>query len=450
MLNKLKKMWIPIVVFMISLICSLFVVVRIVKNATNNKINTARQTSQIYVKTMSVTLQTVKSWGEMDVAYFRYSDNIESAFDLCSNSLLNGVSFVKYVALYNKDHEQIRVNNDHNISCDSSIMTSKYFDKELEFLNNHPEIVSNKTRIIYSNIYEHTGYKFFYILYEFDLSGENAYYVVEIRLKDFLNYVQIKTLTSIYGYEYELSAISDNVTTKVESNVSNYKNRSVEEKTMYKGIQGLSLKLYSKNNFVDFDVSMSAITLSFLVIGSLTAFGFYISYLIYKNYNYQKESRMDLLTHIPNEKAELSKLIEYERAGKPYAIFYLDIDDFKSINDKYGHDIGDEVLQKVAKILTLSVDVKDLASRIHGDEFSVIEEGLFTEEEAELEARRIESSLDTTLYIEGYHIDIQVSCGYAIVPLHTNKYDVAIRLSDNKMYEVKRKHKENKRRLDSF
>jgi diguanylate cyclase (GGDEF)-like protein len=282
-------------------------------------------------------------------------------------------------------------------------------------------------------------------LYEFDLSGENAYYVVEIRLQDFLNYVQIKTLTNIYDYEYELSAISDNVTTKVESNVSNYNNRSVEEKTMYKGIQGLSLKLYSKNNFVDFDVSMSAITLSFLVIGSLTAFGFYISYLIHKNYNYQKESRMDLLTHIPNEKAELSKLIEYEKAGKPYAIFYLDIDDFKSINDKYGHDIGDEVLQKVAKILTLSVDVKDLASRIHGDEFSVIEEGLFTEEEAILEARRIESSLNTTLYIEGYHIDIQVSCGYAIVPLHTNKYDVAIRLSDNKMYEVKRKHKENKR-----
>ena len=445
MLNKLKKMWIPIVVFMISLICSLFVVVRIVKNATNNKINTAKQTSQIYVKTMSVTLQTIKSWGEMDVAYFRYSDNLESAFDLCSNSLLNGVSFVKYVALYNKDHEQIRVNNDHNISCDSSIMTPKYFDKELEFLNNHPEIVSNKTRIIYSNIYEHTGYKFFYILYEFDLSGENAYYVVEIRLQDFLNYVQIKTLTSIYGYEYELSAISDNVTTKVESNVSNYKNRSVEEKAMYKGIQGVSLRLYSKNNFVDFDVSMSAITLSVLVIGSLTAFGFYISYLIHKNYNYQKESRMDLLTHIPNEKAELSRLIEYEKAGKPYAIFYLDIDDFKSINDQYGHDIGDEVLQKVAKILTLSVDVKDLASRIHGDEFSVIEEGLFTEEEAELEARRIESSLDTTLYIQGYHIDIQVSCGYAIVPLHTNKYDVAIRLSDNKMYEVKRKHKENKR-----
>lgn len=445
MLNKLKKMWIPIVVFMISLICSLFVVVRIVKNATNNKINTAKQTSQIYVKTMSVTLQTVKSWGEMDVAYFRYTDNLEDAFDLCSNSLLNGVSFVKYVALYNKDHEQIRVNNDHNISCDSSIMTPKYFDKELEFLDNHPEIVINRTRIIYSNIYEHTGYKFFYILYEFDLSGENAYYVVEISLKDFLNYVQIKTLTNIYDYEYELSAISDNVTTKVESNVSNYNNRSVEEKTMYKGIQGLSLKLYSKNNFVDFDVSMSAIALSFLVIGSLTAFGFYISYLIHKNYNYQKESRMDLLTHIPNEKAELSKLIEYEKAGKPYAIFYLDIDDFKSINDQYGHDIGDEVLQKVAKILTLSVDVKDLASRIHGDEFSVIEEGLFTEEEAILEARRIESSLDTTLYIEGYHIDIQVSCGYAIVPLHTNKYDVAIRLSDNKMYEVKRKHKENKR-----
>ena len=445
MLNKLKKMWIPIAVFMISLICSLFVVVRIVKNATNNKINTAKQTSQIYVKTMSVTLQTIKSWGEMDVAYFRYSDNLEDAFDLCSNSLLNGVSFVKYVALYNKDHEQIRVNNDHNISCDSSIMTPKYFDKELEFLNNHPEIVSNKTRIIYSNIYEHTGYKFFYILYEFDLSGENDYYVVEIRLKDFLNYVQIKTLTSIYGYEYELSAISDNVTTKVESNVSNYKNRSVEEKAMYKGIQGESLRLYSKNNFVDFDVSMSAIALSVLVIGSLTAFGFYISYLIHKNYNYQKESRMDLLTHIPNEKAELSRLIEYEKAGKPYAIFYLDIDDFKSINDQYGHDIGDEVLQKVAKILTLSVDVKDLASRIHGDEFSVIEEGLFTEEEAELEARRIESSLDTTLYIQGYHIDIQVSCGYAIVPLHTNKYDVAIRLSDNKMYEVKRKHKENKR-----
>lgn len=462
MKNRFKILWLPLVVFFVSLLVSCLTINRIERNSTEKNIERALQTADVKLNRIDTSLNDVKTRGEMDVAYMKKNpENVEDSFAFSTNYLLDNIPFVKYIALYGEDYKQIYVNNDHTISCDSSIMSPKYFDFELALLNNHPEIQqSNGNSVIFSNVHTHAGSQFFYILYRFKMpvttstivdgvsvtntESKYFYYVVEFSFNDFLKHCEINSLTKIYDYQVEIRTVSDSTESVVYSNVKNYNSKFVSTVHTYKGIQSICLYLYSENGFLYSEYSTSAVIISSLLIILLTSFSIYISYLINKNDEYKAESRLDLLTHIPNEKAELNRLITLEKNKKDYTLFYLDIDNFKMVNDIYGHDIGDEVLQKIARLLTLAIDNNSLASRIHGDEFSVIKEGRLTEEEAYKEARRIEDSLASTLYIEGKHINVRVSCGYAIVPLHTTKYEEAIRIADKNMYVIKNKHKKEK------
>ncbi len=86
-------------------------------------------------------------------------------------------------------------------------------------------------------------------------------------------------------------------------------------------------------------------------------------------------ARTDYLTGLTNRRGMLRKIkeekVRYKRSKKPFSLILLDIDDFKKINDKYGHDQGDLVLKKIAETLKNSVREQDTVCRWGGEEFLI-------------------------------------------------------------------------------
>lgn len=147
----------------------------------------------------------------------------------------------------------------------------------------------------------------------------------------------------------------------------------------------------------------------------------------------------DGLTGLLNERCFNSTLKQKEEARQPFALFYLDLDRFKPVNDTYGHDVGDQLLRAVADRLRSCVQSSDFAFRIGGDEFALIVNG---EVDADWCAQRVEtikSVIRQPYVLDGRTIGIGTSCGSACYP--ADRADVRnIRiLADHRMYEDKQK-----------
>lgn len=127
------------------------------------------------------------------------------------------------------------------------------------------------------------------------------------------------------------------------------------------------------------------------------------------------------------------------RAG----VLFLDLDDFKSVNDSYGHDIGDELLQIVAHRLTACVREVDTVARIGGDEFTMILETLAEEDECSIVARRIVDSLSMVYEIDGRSLFVTASVGIALYPDHGDGSETLLNAADAAMYDAKQQGANN-------
>jgi diguanylate cyclase (GGDEF)-like protein len=150
----------------------------------------------------------------------------------------------------------------------------------------------------------------------------------------------------------------------------------------------------------------------------------------------------DPLTHLPNRSLLETRLAaSLSRAGRHSlhcAILFVDIDDFKGINDTYGHDVGDRVLSRVGEHLGRYVRASDTVSRLGGDEFVVLLEDLMSDDAAVDAARKILRSFDDPFSIDGHRVLVSASIGIATYPrCATNATDLIGR-ADREMYEVKR------------
>jgi len=147
----------------------------------------------------------------------------------------------------------------------------------------------------------------------------------------------------------------------------------------------------------------------------------------------------DALTGLPNRSSVLETLQEAlraaERAGRPLAVMLLDLDDFKSINDTLGHELGDQTLQRVARRLRQAVGDSTVLARIGGDEFAVLIDG--PEAEAEAVARRLLEALDHPLEVDSVALHICASIGIACFPQHGRTAPELIRHADVAMYCAK-------------
>jgi diguanylate cyclase (GGDEF)-like protein len=148
----------------------------------------------------------------------------------------------------------------------------------------------------------------------------------------------------------------------------------------------------------------------------------------------------DPLTKLPNRTLfheRLEQAIEdAKRDYKPFALFLMDLDRFKDINDTLGHQIGDKLLQQVAARLRSKLRDIDTVARMGGDEFAILLPAV-NDKHATMAARMLLQALRTSFHIEEQSLDIGASIGIALYPDHGVDANILIQRADVAMYAAK-------------
>lgn len=156
----------------------------------------------------------------------------------------------------------------------------------------------------------------------------------------------------------------------------------------------------------------------------------------------QHLARHDHLTNLPNrllfsDRVEMALLMA-KRQNCKLALFFVDLDKFKPVNDEFGHEVGDWLLQAVAKRMTGCVRESDTVARIGGDEFAVLLSCISSAQDAFIVAEKIRCTLHQPFVTPtGLLLAISCSLGIAMYPEHGNKEQDLLRSADEAMYCAK-------------
>jgi len=149
----------------------------------------------------------------------------------------------------------------------------------------------------------------------------------------------------------------------------------------------------------------------------------------------------DGLTDLPNRGLLLDRLSQAiaaaQRKKGKMAVLFIDLDNFKLINDRFGHRVGDLSLKEVARRISASIRHSDTLARFGGDEFVVVLSGVTAADDALSFAQKIFKNFDSIFVADGKDILIQVSIGISIFPDHGADPDALIAQADAAMYQVK-------------
>jgi len=148
----------------------------------------------------------------------------------------------------------------------------------------------------------------------------------------------------------------------------------------------------------------------------------------------------DALTGLANRALFLERLRSLTAAGIPLAVLFLDLDDFKLVNDGWGHDTGDQLLCEVADRLRAAVRPGDLVARLGGDEFTVLCEDVAGEQEALAIARRLHEAFEEPFDIAGQRRHVRASIGCRVAAAADPEgAEALLRDADVAMYQAKDK-----------
>ncbi len=152
-------------------------------------------------------------------------------------------------------------------------------------------------------------------------------------------------------------------------------------------------------------------------------------------------ARTDLLSGLANRNA-LKEYVERliansARDNKEFAFLFLDLDNFKDINDSLGHNVGDELLKKISSMISEAVRSNDFVARVGGDEFVIIVEKYHSIVELSAIVERIQKYLAQTWVIQTYPVNIGSSVGIAFYPKDGDSLVSLMKNSDIAMYEAK-------------
>ena len=145
----------------------------------------------------------------------------------------------------------------------------------------------------------------------------------------------------------------------------------------------------------------------------------------------------DGLTGLANRRLFYSHLEELLKKNLSGAVFYLDIDGFKEINDTLGHAAGDILLQEIARRIASEVREEDCAARIGGDEFAVVLHSLSSREEIKKAGVRILRKIARKAVIGGHEVFVSASMGISLFPEDGTKPGDLIKYADSAMYYSK-------------
>ena len=119
------------------------------------------------------------------------------------------------------------------------------------------------------------------------------------------------------------------------------------------------------------------------------------------------------------------------------AVLFIDLDNFKEVNDSLGHDMGDQLLQAVASRLSTATRSEDIVARLGGDEFLLLLKAITHREMAGNIAQRISNDLKRPFQLNGHEARIAASIGIALYPDHGQDAETLIQNADQAMYRVK-------------
>lgn len=149
----------------------------------------------------------------------------------------------------------------------------------------------------------------------------------------------------------------------------------------------------------------------------------------------------DMLTGLPNRSLWVSRaeqaLAIARRNHLRMGVLFLDLDNFKKINDTLGHPVGDRLLAAAAQRLALCLREEDVLARLGGDEFVVLLPQIHTGEDAAIVARKLISSLTRPFDIDGQELSTSTSIGIALYPANGADVDILLKHADTAMYDAK-------------
>jgi diguanylate cyclase (GGDEF)-like protein len=163
------------------------------------------------------------------------------------------------------------------------------------------------------------------------------------------------------------------------------------------------------------------------------------------------KAERDFLTGLPNRALLADRLAQSialaQRHGKRVALMYLDLDNFKDINDTLGHSIGDQLLQSTAKRLEGCVRHSDTVSRQGGDEFVVLLSEVGTVQDAVRAAEKLIKAMAEAHLIGGHRLTVTLSVGISLYPDDGADAEAVLMNADTAMYHAKRNGRNNYKRF---
>ena len=218
----------------------------------------------------------------------------------------------------------------------------------------------------------------------------------------------------------------------------------------------LYISLYFKSVGAAVAYPMDPMTLNLMYISNTCSAFFVLSYIAFfyskssgdaeqalrvSQSELEKAALTDALTRLPNRRAidrELdTEISRHNRNGKAFCLMICDIDDFKAVNDRFGHECGDLVLQSIAHVFTYSLRKHDCRARWGGEEFLVI----FPEtpiEGAKVAAEKLRREVEQNpILLDGEPLKVTMSFGLCAFERGLSK-DACVRLADQALYEGKR------------
>jgi diguanylate cyclase (GGDEF)-like protein len=151
-------------------------------------------------------------------------------------------------------------------------------------------------------------------------------------------------------------------------------------------------------------------------------------------------SELDILTQVYNRKGLEKYISQHKTDTSKKAVIFLDFDNFKKINDNFGHTVGDQALKILTKRIQNSIKSNDLIYRFGGDEFVIIINEIRKNNSIDTIIQRIKSTVKTPITIKDTLIISSISIGYCLVPQEAPDIEKAIEIADKKMYLQKEIH----------
>jgi diguanylate cyclase (GGDEF)-like protein len=261
--------------------------------------------------------------------------------------------------------------------------------------------------------------------------------IVILDLNKFINTLSLNDL-SRDGFNYKLSFLDKNKNTVEVINESSNETlvNSINHEFSVLN-QKWILSVSSNNGWIDPIEYRYKVYLIFFFVFALSIISYMLINLLEQKKKMYRLSYIDPLTGLYNRRAFDENANDL---FKDSILYFSDLNEFKNINDSYGHEVGDLLLVEVSKRMSLLIKDKGCAFRLGGDEFAIfikkkeVDDIYFFKD-------KILHSICEPMIINGLSIIIGISIGYSIFPYDGENKDELIRIADERMYEMKFKEK---------